>query len=591
MTKLKLVFAVFLSSLFMISCNPNDDNITNDSSSSNFSHNFGNEVERDFIGQVVNQQKHPIQYATVTIGYRVTKTDKNGIFIINHASVFEKFAHIKVTKVGYIDGSRSMVPTLGKNSVKIMMLSLGNTQVIHSGASGTVNLPNGTKVVFDGAFQDSYGRPYSGNISVDMFHLTPSDENLNILMPGMLYAEDKNGQEKGLKTFGMLHVDLYGDGGQKLQIAKNHKAEISIKIDDSQLSTAPSSIPLWHFDEEAGYWKEAGVAQRQGNLYVGEVSHFSWWNCDAPFPSVHLTVTVTDHNGVALSDLRVGLVRNDSLSSSDGTTDNNGQISGLVPANTPLTLNVYDYCNNIIHTSTIGPFSSDTILPNIVLGLNQYQHATITGHFLQCNGGNVTNGYIFFNNGNITRYASVINGVFNFDSSSCLSNTNFSLQGYDYDNLEQTNNTNFTMTGNNMDVGNLTSCTGINEYVSLKIDNNPAIIYREPIEALSVSKSGNGYVLMVGNGSTAGSLQLRIKANVSNLGTFTTPDYSISGNQVKTYSGNASSAVIFPNTLSFNLTQYGNVDDYVDLTVDGTITKPNGIIQTVHIVAHVLRDN
>jgi len=275
-----------------------------------------------------------------------------------------------------------------------MMISNAPVQTILSGVASEVTLPNGTKVNFDGAFQDESGNAYSGSVQVVMFHLEASNENISSLMPGMLYAEDQNGQEKALETYGMMNVELKGSAGQKLQIANGHTAQITVAIDNTQLATAPSSIPLWHFDDLNGYWKEEGSAQKVGNNYVGTVSHFSWWNCDAQFPMVSLTATVLDSNGNTLSNVTVQLIRASSVSGTMGFTDNNGVVSGLVPANEILILNIFDSCGGgIIYTSKIGPFSVDTVLPPITIN-NSVLSSQVTGTLLKCDNSNVTNGYV-----------------------------------------------------------------------------------------------------------------------------------------------------------------------------------------------------
>lgn len=117
-------------------------------------------------------------------------------------------------------------------------------------------MSNGTKVVFDGAFQEENGNNYSGSVQVAIFNLLPSDDNISKLMPGMLYAQTETNEQAVLETFGMINVELRGSAGQKLNLKNGHTADITMRIDDSQLATAPNTIPLWHFDEERGYWKE-----------------------------------------------------------------------------------------------------------------------------------------------------------------------------------------------------------------------------------------------------------------------------------------------------------------------------------------------
>src|SRR6478672_8027233 len=111
--KIRLLF-LFLTALLW-SCEPSDDNSGSSVTDEQFAQNFGAAASRDFIGQVVDMDNHAIAGATVTIGSSTVQTDANGVFIINNADVHEKFAYVKATKSGFLDGSRALVPTTGKN--------------------------------------------------------------------------------------------------------------------------------------------------------------------------------------------------------------------------------------------------------------------------------------------------------------------------------------------------------------------------------------------------------------------------------------------------------------------------------------------
>ena len=68
----------------------------------NFSDNFGQSAIHNFIGQVVDLQNNPVDGASIMVGSSTTTTDSNGIFIVRNAEVFDKFAHIKAEKAGFI---------------------------------------------------------------------------------------------------------------------------------------------------------------------------------------------------------------------------------------------------------------------------------------------------------------------------------------------------------------------------------------------------------------------------------------------------------------------------------------------------------
>jgi hypothetical protein len=475
MKRIHFFLKVVFISLAFASCNPNDDGPSSSQNDDTFAENFGAAVNRDFIGQVVDKDNHPIQGVTVSIGTSTAQTDINGVFIINNANVNQKFAYIQAKKTGYIDGSRAMVPTTGKNNVKIMLLPNTPVATIQSGQSSEVALPSGTKVTFDGAFQDENGADYSGAVNVAMFHLTTSDENIDKLMPGMLYAQRSNNEEAVLATFGMLNVELKGASGQKLNIKSGHTAEISMLIDDTQLSTAPSTIPLWHFDETKGYWKEDGIATKVGNKYIGEVSHFSWWNCDVFSSTVNLQITIVYGDQIPIVSATVVLTTANGITGT-GTTDEFGNISGPIPTNEIITVTVYDICNNELYSSIIGPFSSDESsiisISSVPFGSSKRVSGVLTG----CNGLPVENGYAILKYTNQSLFSSLSNGAFDFAIIACPDSNLFSLVGVDYENSQYTGDISYTFSPGLVDLGKIPVCSNFDEFITFKVNDLPSVI-------------------------------------------------------------------------------------------------------------------
>ena len=550
--------------------------------------NFGSEVSKNFSGQIVDENNIALSNVAITISDKTATTDVNGIFIISGASVREKFAYVTAKKAGYIDGSRSLIPTSGVNNVKITMLTGTVIGTVNSGSTGSLSLPNGTKVTFDGNFKTENGQAYSGSVSVIMRHLDPSDPNLLDKMPGMLLAENSNGEERILESYGMLNIEMRGSSSQKLQLATT--AQIEMPISSSQLATSPTSIPLWHFDETLGYWKEEGAATKQGTKYVGTVSHFSWWNCDAQFPTIRLSVTVVNTAGTPLSNVRVALRRATSTYSVSGVTNNLGQVCGLVPANETLTMTVYDTCGNAIYTSTVGPFSADTTLPNVVVANSTIQSTLVQGNLLKCDGSNVTNGYVLLRYGNQNIVTTVTNASFSFTMLVCsATNAAFTLQGFDYQNLQTTNTINYTFTNPVTNVGNLTACSTISEFISYRIDTNP-------IKYIIANITASGRSSAAGTTNSG----LTISAYSTNLPS-TTQGFYLYGNTIvpgiytsSMFSIESSDTgainVQTVNTLSYNLSSVGAVGQYIDITFNGTYTNTTGT-HTITGVAHVIRDN
>lgn len=69
---------------------------------------------------------------------------------------------------------------------------------------------------------------------------------------------------------------------------------MTFPIPETMRDNPPPTIPLWYFDDESGLWVEEGIATLQGDVYVGEVGHFSWHNLDVPAERVSISGKVTD---------------------------------------------------------------------------------------------------------------------------------------------------------------------------------------------------------------------------------------------------------------------------------------------------------
>jgi hypothetical protein len=586
MKLLKAMLVLFTISIVFIGCNPDDDNITINPNPVDFSKNFGASASRDFIGQVVNADDQPIQGATVKIGSITAQTDANGVFIISGASVYENFAYITATKTGYNDGSRALIPTTGKNKVKIMLTEFAPTMTIASGTASEVSIYSGTKIKFDGAFQTESGMPYSGNVSVCMFHLTPSNPDVDDLMPGMLYAQDALGQERLLETYGMLQVELRGSDGQKLQLATGHTAQITMRIDDTQLAVAPATIPLWHFDEVNGYWKQEGSATKIGNNYVGNVSHFSWWNCDIPLVSINLSARVVDAFGNPLSDILVALQRSGNGDTRCGVTDNNGAVSGIVPANESLTIKITNPCGTL-YTGTIGPFATDTTLPDIVINNTLVTPTLVQGSVLDCNNTNVTNGYVVLRGTPESGSPSIIpisNGVFSINRIYCNGDTQFSLEAFDFDNSQSSNIQNYNFTPTLTNVGSIITCTAVTELIWHQIDNRPAKYFTHGFYGETTSADGLPGGLHLTAASADGDV-LSIWSYNANIvpGNYTSADFYVDSDELYI-------DVSTVNTIIFHVNSIGPVGGYIDLSFSGTYTEDNNnVVHTVNGQAHIKR--
>ncbi|RKE91940.1 carboxypeptidase-like regulatory domain-containing protein [Ichthyenterobacterium magnum] len=594
----KAFFIFLFLTLTLSSCN-NDDSPTNENNNQEpnptaFAQNFGSNINRNFLGTVIDSNHNPIENVTITIGNSIATTDTNGIFIINNASVNQRFAYVKAEKVGYIHGSRALVPSTGINKVSIMLLEEIVAGTTSSGTPETIALPNGASVSLEGDYIKENGTVYSGNVNVIMHHLDPVNENMNAQMPGMLYAANSQNEERMLQTFGMLAIELRGDSGEDLNLAEGSAAEIKVPLDASLITNAPTTIPLWYFDEVNGYWIEDGQATLVGNTYIGTVTHFSFWNCDIPAETANLCVTVNDEFGNTINNLNVSIASS-TYGTRGGYTNENGEVCGLVPSGETLELNVYNYdiCGNTaIYTSSIGPFNEDSNISIIVLDSPDIITETVTGVFNTCNGNPVTGGYVQLTYANQTFTDVVTDGSFEINLIRCANDNTFKIKGSDYINLQSTDSISYTFTTPSTNIGAITSCNSITEFIQYTIDDTETVFIFDFIEANFYSGTGQtgNFDLNISAQSDVNCFYLTGNLNdAPYVGTYNHLDW----NNVNDTGLNIVECLSMSNTnnnIIYNLTSIGNVGEYIDINFSGSYEDFNGNSHTITGIIHVIRD-
>ncbi|NQY31324.1 MAG: hypothetical protein HRT69_17895 [Flavobacteriaceae bacterium] len=365
---MKKIIHLFILCFLLFSCQEDEavSNVSNESnteqtvSDSDFTlQNFGTNVITNFSGIIRDVDGNKLSEVQINIGNQTAMTDENGVFFLNDAVVYENFAYITANKNGYIKASRAVVPMQnGVNEITITLLVQNTIATITAGEASEVSLPNGAQVAFAGGFVNASGGTYNGVVSVSLHYLEPNQQETFTQMPGMLFGKRADGTATGMETYGMLSVNLYGANGEVLNIDSNTPATLTLPVSAST-PNAPESMPMWYFDEAKGYWKEEGVAVKVGNVYVVQVTHFTWWNCDFPLDTVNACFNITATT--VLSDFYFEIIRNETNQTVySGYTNDTGEACGLFPKDEALTLTVYGNCSDeVIYTQVVGPYGED----------------------------------------------------------------------------------------------------------------------------------------------------------------------------------------------------------------------------------------
>ncbi len=449
-------------------------------------------------GQVKDENQNPVENATVRIGNATTLTDEYGFFSFENMPMNEKGTFITVQQEGFLDGSRRFFPRENTESkIVIEMITANYRPSFEAATGGTVSINGTTGVAFlPNSIINANGEVFDGEVYVASAYLDPTASTTADRMPGNLQGVRTDLEEVSLQSFGMINVSLEDAEGAPLNIGEGFTATISVALPASIAANAPSEIPLWSFNETFGIWVEEGSATKVNGVYVGEVEHFSWWNCDAPFPLIELDVTLVDENDNPVSNHIVAIgFGSDSLATYYAYTNSEGFTSGKVPADEELLLQIRGLCGDIIYSELVGPFSDNTSLV-ISVDNSNVNNTQITGNLVDCDGNNVANGAVIVTVGDEEYIFLVDDGNFDFFISSCGGETDLTVRGVDIDASFESDS--FAgMVGTTVNTGTISVCSNPITFSTLTINvGSETYDYNSITGNLIGGETGNGTILV-----------------------------------------------------------------------------------------------
>ncbi len=524
-------------------------------------------VDVAFAGRIIDEAGAPVAAAQIQAGTETILTDDNGVFRTKKVKIPDNDAILSVSKIGYFEFSRAyFVKDESLQTVTIQLLKKVQAGTFDNASGGTVSIPGGPTLKFPANSVNT-----SGTIRVFARYLNPSDNALALFTPGDFRGINTSGTEQTLGSYGMVAVELEGAGG-KAQIADGKEVELTMPILSTQAAQAPAEIPLWYFDTAKSRWVEEGSAQKTGNQYVGKVKHFSFWNCDVGLSLVQLngSVFIGDLQH-PLANATVKLVTSASGWPGYANTDVNGQFGGGVIQNVEMELSVllYDQCGGqFLYTQTIGPFNSDVTLPPIILNTASSSAVTVTGTLEDCTGDPVANAYVKVN---ISIVFADENGIFTLNTFNCSGTASVQVHAFDLDNLKESPIQTYNLPSNGtIDIGTLTVCTGLDEFIQYTIDGETTTM-PDPYGALLDSLNGQMTVYLYTFNGTINSISMQFEATQ-------TGTYPMQAMRVNNYNVPAAQC---PN-ITTNLTTFpANQGDYFIGTFSGTFLDIESTSHTV----------
>lgn len=470
---------------------------------------FTKKVSSSVSGFVTDENDGAVKGAVVFMGGTNTTTDKYGFFEISNVPVIEEAAVVTVLQPGYFKGIKTYIATAGKSTFfRIRLIPKSSVGVIDAATGGNVTLSTGLTINFpaNAIVNDATNSAYAGTVNVTAKWIDPVSDELNTTMPGDLRGLDSLGNAKLLTSYGMAAVELTGGAGELLQIAPGKKATLTIPLPAGIATGAPTTIPLWYFDEPTGFWKQEGVAVKTGNTYVGQVGHFSFWNCDVPANYVKFNCTITNAKGVPVQNVLVKIsVVGNPQNAGRGYTDSAGYSSGAIPNNAQLLLEVFSEanCSTPLYSQNFTTTTANVALGN--LKVPNAAIAEITGDIVDCNNAPVYNGYMVMNkSGTNYRYRVGKNGAFSFSTPLCSGNDPITFSAEDYNTFKGSNPIPVKLVQGINFIGSLTACgITIQEFINYSV-NGTSYFLSAPDVAQSSANQPNINIKGYSNANTAG---------------------------------------------------------------------------------------
>jgi hypothetical protein len=325
---MKTKFIFFTSLFFLVtffSCHKNKDSVEPSS-----------ETKIKAVGIVKNESGEPISGVTIKIGNKQTTTGSIGQFVISDL-LSDSRCVLKCKSASHYDLTTAEQVRNGIANFNITLIEKTIIGTLSASAGGTVSPSAGGVLTLPAnGFINAAGLAYNGDVSIAARYLDPSETDFAFLLPSQdMMATNEAGTVGALYSYGMMMIELMDASGNELNLAPGSEATITLPVSTGQQGSAPAIIPLWYYDEEKGIWIEEGEATKIGNNYVGNVKHFTYWNCDFFSPdqaTVKGKVVDCHGNAVSYASVRTG--------QSWVTTDANGMYERRVPSEVEFVIQV-----------------------------------------------------------------------------------------------------------------------------------------------------------------------------------------------------------------------------------------------------------
>lgn len=247
-------------------------------------------------------------------------------------------------------------------STEVQLVPVDASVTFNNSESNELLVDNDVLIVLPAdAFASEDGSSYSGSVIAEITVIDPRMDPE--LMPGNYQTIDEStGEIANIESFGAINATFETPDGQSLQVAEGQNVEIRIPLAGTN-ATAPTTIPLYYYNDDSGFWIEEGEAVlteiEGGWFYIGTVTHFTTWNADQVYNTVNVHGCVNYIDGTSANGAIIRSTGVNYLGTSNAYADESGQFSIPVRMNSQLLLQASE--GTLVSSSTSVATSGDDL--------------------------------------------------------------------------------------------------------------------------------------------------------------------------------------------------------------------------------------
>lgn len=346
-------------------------------------------INTNIKGIVKDNRNHPISGASVQIGSTLITTDFNGYFYFENISGKKSGDIIKVFKSGMRTVYKSFIPQSGTTLfIDIVLDTETGAIILNTKDSNKFFSTKNAELTIIGNDFNIGSQKYTGQINANILLTSERDNSFFEFQIGQPIGYDKYFKTKGIRSFGMVGIDMKDSNENNIDPGDSTIMAIKIFTTSENIE---NEIPVWKFDFEKNKWLETTVIAKYINqtnpYFYAEVNSCGNYMFGSKFDVELKEIKIKSLENDELQFINTSLLNEELNYKIDQRTSGNGTIVSYIPTVSDSKL-VVSIDNQKIENSI------NSTNENVVKVETNTRKINFKTDLFNCNGENLSFGYI-----------------------------------------------------------------------------------------------------------------------------------------------------------------------------------------------------